>query len=93
MTMATGGTPEGTRGPLDDFFCSKYQVWYRVEACVYRGRNRTFPGCVDCIQGYVNIRSVARGVRPPMIFGSDRQAALEPRGSGTVLPLRRASRD
>jgi len=90
-TNTTSGVPEGTRGPLDDFFCSKYQVWYRVEACVYRGRNRTFPGCVDCIQGWVNIRAVARGVRPPMIFGSDRPAAAG--GTGTVLPLRRASRD
>ena len=93
MTMATDQTPNGTRGPFDDFFCSKYQVWYRVEACVYRGRNRTFPGCVDCIQGYVNIRSVARGLRPPMIFGSDRQAAGPGEGTGTVVPLRKASRD
>ena len=90
-TRPTGGVPLGTKGPLDDFFCSKYQVWYPVEACVYRGRNRTFPGCVDCIQGWVNIRSVARGLRPPMIFGSDRPAASGE--TGTVLSHRRASRD
>jgi hypothetical protein len=49
--------PEATRGPHDDFFCHKYQVWYRLEDCVYRGVNRTYAGCVGCFQGHVNIRS------------------------------------
>jgi hypothetical protein len=56
--------PEATRGPHDDFFCHKYQVWYRLEDCVYRGVNRTYAGCVGCFQGHVNIRSWERAGRP-----------------------------
>jgi len=62
---------QGTRGPGDDFFCQKYQVWYRIRDCVYRGRNRTFAGCENCFQGFLNIRSVESGRKPPVF------AALE----------------
>lgn len=81
---------DGTRGPDDDFFCHKYQVWYRVEDCVYRGRNRTYAGCVDCFQGYVNIRSVEQGIRPPAFMGRVCPSVRADEGdgrSGTVLPF------
>jgi hypothetical protein len=78
---------EGTRGPDDDFFCLKYQVWYRLEDCVYRGRNRTFSGCVNCFQGFLNIRSHEKGVAAPLIQAP--RAAAEPAAgrSGHLLPF------
>ena len=64
--QAADGAPsaEGARGPRDDFFCIKYQVWYRLDDCVYRGVHKTFPGCVSCFQGHLNIRSRETGSRP-----------------------------
>jgi len=83
----------GTRIDGDDFFCHKYQVWYRVEDCVYRGRNRTFSGCIDCLQGYLNIRCVERGVRPPAFLGSDPAASRDSRTATVhVLDPSRAAR-
>ncbi len=79
--------PTGTRGPNDDFYCHKYEVWYRVEDCVYRGRNRTYPGCVNCFQGHVNIRSVEKGVQPPAFLGSAAGEPHEPR-QGDLLELK-----
>ena len=84
--------PLGTRIDGDDFFCHKYRIWYKVEDCVYRGRNRTYAGCVDCLQGYINIRSVERGVRPPEFLGATRSNACGDQ-PGTVLPLRRTAHD
>lgn len=79
----------GTRGPLDDFFCHKYQVWYRVEDCVYRGKNKTFHGCVNCFQGHLNIRSVDRGIRPPAYLGSEPPSSLPAASPGALIPMRR----
>jgi len=62
---------QGTRGPEDDFFCHKYEVWYRTQDCVYRGRNKTYAGCVNCFQGYLNIRSLQQGIRPPAFLGDN----------------------
>jgi hypothetical protein len=81
--------PQGTRTEGDDFYCHKYRIWYKVEDCVYRGRNRTFSGCVDCLQGYLNIRSVERGLRPPAFLGSNPSTTPGSK-PGTVLPLKRA---
>jgi len=88
MKTPDNGVPQGTRGPEDDFFCHKYQVWYRVEDCVYRGRNQTFPGCANCLQGHLNIRSVERGVRPPVFLGGH-GTTDDPSASGTLYQIRR----
>lgn len=40
-----------------DFFCEKYQVWYPLQDCNYRVRHATYPGCVGCFQGRVNLRA------------------------------------
>jgi len=77
--------PQGTRGPDDDFYCHKYQVWYRVRDCVYRGRNKTFTGCENCFQGFLNIRSLQNGVKPPVFLGLH---APEPSADcGALLPF------
>ena len=89
-SAAGKGIPDGTRGPDDDFFCHKYQVWYRVEDCVYRGTNKTFTGCVNCFQGRLNIRSLEKGLKPPAFIGM--HVPQDPGSSqadtaGTVLPF------
>ena len=43
------------RFPEDDFYCFKYQVWYRSEDCNFRHFFRTTPGCSDCAQGAQNL--------------------------------------
>jgi hypothetical protein len=97
-SAAGKGVLEGTRGPDDDFFCHKYQVWYRVEDCVYRGTNKTFTGCVNCFQGRLNIRSHEKGLKPPAFIGSHLPLVPEEPGSsrtdtpGTVLPFSSAPR-
>ncbi|HEY3175226.1 MAG TPA: hypothetical protein VGK94_05635 [Candidatus Polarisedimenticolia bacterium] len=81
--------PGGTRGPHDDFYCHKYQVWYQVDDCVFRGRNQTYPGCVDCFQGHLNIKCVERGVQPPPYLGADTPAQPEGSTPGLLLEMRR----
>ncbi len=74
----------GTRGPHDDFYCHKFEVWYRVDDCVFRGTHKTFPGCVDCFQGRLNMRSVEKGIRPPAFLGPDPPAgAADPHAPDT----------
>lgn len=95
-STAEGSLPDGTRGPEDDFFCHKYQVWYRIKDCVYRGKNRTFSGCVNCFQGYLNIRSLDRGIKPPGSLGphsSDAASKVGPSGPGALLPFASPTRD
>ena len=102
MQTSEPGVPLGTKGPDDDFFCHKYQVWYQVDDCVYRGQNQTFPGCANCFQGHLNIRSVeswvARkfGSSAPQPIGSSarlasmvgvRRATLLPKASRRSVPL------
>ncbi|HKY30986.1 MAG TPA: hypothetical protein VJV23_00500 [Candidatus Polarisedimenticolia bacterium] len=70
---------QGTRGPHDDFYCQKYQVWYRLDDCVYRGLNRTYAGCVDCAQGKMNIRAAGRS--------AERRAGANPAGLRLLDPL------
>lgn len=38
----------------DDFFCLRYQLWYRSFDCAVRTRFRTAPGCLACDQGRFN---------------------------------------
>ena len=80
--------PEGTRGPLDDFFCHKYQVWYQSVDCVYRQRNETYTGCVDCFQGHLNARSLDRGVSPLEFLGADQPDGDSSSAPGELLQLR-----
>ena len=84
--------PEGTRGPEDDFFCHKYQVWYKAADCVYRQRNETFPGCADCFQGHINSRSMDRGIAPPRFLGANPPGTTQLSAPGDLLQLRRRSR-
>ena len=42
------------RGPEDDFFCVRYQVWYPSFDCAVRTRFRTSEGCLQCDQGRFN---------------------------------------
>ena len=77
----------GTRGPNDDFYCHKFEVWYRVDDCVFRGTHKTFAGCVDCFQGRLNMRSLEKGIRPPAFLspdppvGADAHAVASARGT------------
>lgn len=91
MVMPTNAEriPDGTKGPHDDFYCHKYQVWYRVDDCVFRGRNATYPGCVNCFQGHLNIRSVERGAQPPAFLGEGASSAPEGAPPGLVVQMRR----
>jgi hypothetical protein len=43
------------RGPDDDFFCLRFQVWYPSIDCAYRTRFLTCPGCARCEQGRFNL--------------------------------------
>ena len=43
------------RLPGDDFYCFKYQVWYRADDCAFRHHYQTFAGCVECRQGAFNL--------------------------------------
>ena len=78
---------EGTRGPEDDFFCHKYLVWYGAADCVYRQKNETFPGCMDCFQGHINSRSLERGSAPPEFLGANPPGTTQPSVPGELLQL------
>ena len=80
--------PQGTRGPEDDFFCHKYQVWYRSSDCVYRQKNETFSGCMNCFQGHLNARSLERGTAPPAFLGADQPDGAHSSAPGALLQLR-----
>ena len=84
--------PEGTRGPEDDFFCHKYQVWYTALDCVYRQKHETFAGCVDCFQGHMNSRCLDRGIAPPQFLGANPPDGAQPRQPGELLQLRPGNR-
>ena len=60
-------TVSADRGPLDDFFCWKFQIWYPSEDCVYRHRNRTYHECAGCFQGRMNLRHLEKGLNPPIV--------------------------
>ena len=46
----------GIRTSEDEFFCTKYRVWYPLQDCNTRVSQATYPGCVTCFQGRVNLR-------------------------------------
>jgi hypothetical protein len=47
----------------DDFFCIRYQVWYRSYDCAIRTKFRTSAGCLDCEQGRFNLKRHAITLR------------------------------
>jgi hypothetical protein len=54
--------------PGDDFYCWRFQVWYRSLDCATRTAYHTAPGCRDCSQGDHNLalwRTEVRRIRPP----------------------------
>lgn len=53
------------RQPGDDFYCFKYQIWYRKQDCTFRHYFRTFAGCADCEQGAHNLRGRSSPPRIP----------------------------
>jgi len=53
---ATGTARCLLREPGDDFFCQRYQLWYRSIDCAIRTRYRTSGGCANCDQGRFNLR-------------------------------------
>jgi hypothetical protein len=55
------------RGPRDDFFCWKFQIWYPSEDCVYRHANKTHRVCGGCFQGRMNLRYTEKGIQPPVV--------------------------
>lgn len=65
---------EDARGPRDDFFCWRFQVWYPSEDCVYRHANRTYRECAGCFQGRMNLRHIEKGSRPPVFFPAREEA-------------------
>jgi hypothetical protein len=55
----------GRRQHDDDFFCWKYQLWYRMRDCVFRHHWRTTVDCADCAQGAANLRLTGPPPSPP----------------------------
>jgi hypothetical protein len=64
------------RGPDDDFFCLRYQVWYPSLDCAIRTKFRTSPGCLACEQGRFNLRRHADAIAARRLAWT----AAEPRG-------------
>jgi hypothetical protein len=58
------------REPGDDFYCLRFQVWYRSLDCAWRTKFQTCPGCADCEQGRFNLKrhqAALAHVRLPVI--------------------------
>ncbi|MBZ5638503.1 MAG: hypothetical protein LAO51_07045 [Acidobacteriia bacterium] len=51
------------RGPSDDFFCLRYQVWYPSPDCAIRTKFKTSNGCLDCEQGRFNLKRHSAALR------------------------------
>ncbi len=51
------------RGPADDFFCLRYQIWYPSPECAIRTKFKTSPGCLDCEQGRFNLKRHASALK------------------------------
>jgi hypothetical protein len=60
--------PAGRRGPRDDFFCWRFQIWYPSEDCVFRHSRRTYHECSGCFQGRMNQRYLEKGLKPPVLI-------------------------
>jgi hypothetical protein len=51
------------RGPADDFFCLRYQIWYPSPECAIRTKFKTSAGCLDCEQGRFNLKRHATALQ------------------------------
>ena len=51
------------RGPADDFFCLRYQIWYPSPECAIRTKFKTSQGCLDCEQGRFNLKRHAPALK------------------------------
>ena len=51
------------RGPEDDFFCLRFEVWYSSHDCAVRTKFRTCAGCLHCEQGRFNLKRHASALR------------------------------
>jgi hypothetical protein len=51
------------REPEDDFFCLRYQVFYRSTDCAIRTKFKTSAGCLDCEQGRFNLKRHSSALR------------------------------
>ncbi len=56
------------RGPDDDFFCLRYQVWYPSQDCALRTRYKTCTGCLNCDQGRFNLKRHERELARSRVF-------------------------
>jgi len=56
-----------SRGPRDDFYCWKFEIWYPSEDCIFRHTRKTYPACAGCFQGRLNARHAQRGLKAPVI--------------------------
>jgi len=65
----------GARGPRDDFYCWKFEVWYPSEDCNYRHAHQTHPDCAGCFQGRMNLRYASRGLPPPIVLTDEAESA------------------
>lgn len=80
----------GPKGPRDDFYCWKYQVWYGLTDCVFRHAWQTHPACAACEQGAGNLRllghvpELPRWAELPVVDDEPEAAAERP-------PRRRAA--
>lgn len=51
------------RGPDDDFFCLRFEVWYPSFDCAVRTRFRTCASCENCDQGRFNMKRHGTALR------------------------------
>jgi hypothetical protein len=67
------------RLPGDDFFCWKFQMWYRLKDCLVRHAYETTHECAECDQGAANLeisgppQSLPRWTRLPAANGSGKE--------------------
>jgi len=62
-----------TKGPRDDFYCWRFEIWYPSEDCAYRHSNQSYPACAGCFQGRMNLRYRAKGLPAPIVTTADRK--------------------
>jgi hypothetical protein len=62
--------PHGSyRGPEDDFYCHRFEVWYSSLDCAIRTQYSTCASCANCDQGRFNAKrhgSTLRQARIPI---------------------------
>lgn len=51
------------RGPDDDFYCHRFEVWYSSFDCAIRTQFRTCGSCANCDQGRFNAKRHGSALR------------------------------